>query len=718
MQERFNQYCPTKQIASKPSRSVYLAHPNNHVSQKVVLKVFDAAYFTSDQQSKNFLQEVERIRQVKHSSIIPILDLGVEQGKPYVVREYLASHSLRHRLDRLSPQRLSLQEALTIIFQVGRVLSYAHQRGIFHGNLKPENIFFNSNGKVLLSDFGFASFINVTKLDDKSNLQTTSYLAPEQLVGSITAKSDQYALACLAYELIAGCAPFSAQSFSSVASLASDDRESANAIERGEGAAKDQATSVQTPSSCENSQCPDYGKVGGDNIRKFGKTRKGVQRWQCKTCRMTWSFSSMEVKHHTGLIPLSDLVPNLPEPIEEVVLKALAKDPAERYANITILLRALQFVLLLPTSVSTNSLIVSPVTPLPRNMTEPLENTENEAPLTVHLFERRKHMENDYQASKVLAIPNPDTYHAEKTVAIPNSDTYHTSKSITKPEINAYRTKKDLAEALPEGRYPQVSKPLPPTLWLAFALSGIVLLLGTVILYTLVPLRSPGSTGPLKSRPTVVPTRTNVNTPTGQAHITPSTQPPVLISLTGSYVDQTNQVYNLTPEGTLDWVHWGLRTVGEVDRKSNVQPQISSYSLIGSGTAQRDGYYSSAYDWSDGTPVTSVNVGADKPSGVYVTGPNNGFAINVPASTTPRTLRVYIGVYKARGKLTASLGGKIYQDASLDMIGSSSSPANNGIYTLVFSSSVPKQILTVQYTVMASERSSGFVSLQSATLQG
>lgn len=443
----------------------------------------------------------------------------------------------------------------------------------------------------------------------------------------------------------------------------------------------------------------------------------------------------MEAKHHTGLIPLSDLVPNLPEPIEEVVLKALAKDPAERYADITIFLRALQIALLLPTSVSTNSLIVSPITPLLRNMTEPLENTENEAPFSTHFFERWKDVQNDYQASKVLALPNSDTYHSdkpvaipnsstyhtEKTVATPNSDTYHTSKPITKPKINAYRAKKDLVEALPEGRHPQVSKPLPPTLWLAFALSGIVLLLGTVILYTLVPLRSPGSTGPVKSRLTVVPTRTNVNTPTGQAHITPPTQPPVpplLISLTGSYADQTNQVYNLTPEGTLDWVHWGLRTVGEVDRKSNVQPQISSYSLIGSGTAQRDTSYSSAYDWSDGTPVANANVGSDKPSGVYVTGLDNGFEINVLTSTTPRTLRVYIGVYRARGKLTASLGGKIYQDASLDMIGSSDSPANNGIYTLVFSSSVPNQILTVQYTVMASERSSGFVSLQSTTLQG
>src|SRR5437762_2621378 len=134
MQERFHQYCLTKEIASTPSGSVYLAHHVNQISQKVVLKVFEAAYFTSEQQSQNFLQQVERIRQLKHSSIVPILDLGVEQGKPYAVREYLASNSLRHRLDDTSAQRLILHEALMIIFQVGQALSYAHQHGILHGN--------------------------------------------------------------------------------------------------------------------------------------------------------------------------------------------------------------------------------------------------------------------------------------------------------------------------------------------------------------------------------------------------------------------------------------------------------------------------------------------------------------------------------------------------------------------------------------------------------
>ena len=561
MQERFNRYYLTKEIASKPSGSVYLAHRINHVSQKVALKIFKATSFTSEQQGQNFLQKVERIRQLKHSSIVPILDLGVVQGYPYVVREYLTTSSLRHRLDGLSPQRLDLQEALSIIFQIGQALSYAHEHYIIHGNLKPENIFFNDDGKVLLADFGLTSFTDMTKTDDQSHRQTTSYLAPEQLVGSITEKSDQYALACLAYELITGCAPFSAQSFSLVVSPISFNGGPAKAIERKESDHGDQAGLVQAESACENNQCPDYGKVGGSNIRKFGKTRKGVQRWQCKTCQMTWSSSSMSTKQQRDLIPLTDLVPNLPEPIEEVVLKAIAKDPFERYADISIFLRTFQVALLLPTPALTDSLI----TPLPTSIMMPFEKTQSEAPLTIPLLERWKHMQNDSHASKVLAIPNSDTYHPNKPTAIPNSNTYHPNKPtaipnsdtyhpnrptpipnsgtyhpnkpVTEPKIDAYRANKDLIETLPEGRRPQPSRPLAPTLWLAFALSGIALLLGTVVLYTLVPSHSPGSSKHVNSNPTSSPTvkpPVQITTVPMATPTTVSTQPKILPSVSNN----------------------------------------------------------------------------------------------------------------------------------------------------------------------------------------
>jgi serine/threonine protein kinase len=535
MQERFNRYSLSREIASKPSGSVYLAHDIKRPSQKVALKVFKI----SEQQGQNLLQKVEEIRQLRHASIVPILDLGIEDGHLYVAREYLASNSLRQYLDILSPKHLDLQEACKIISQIGQTVSYAHHHKVIHGNLKPENIFLNENGKILLTDFGLACSTNATKLDNKSSQQTT-YLAPEQLGGITTEKSDQYALACLAYELITGCAPFSSQSFYAVVPPVSVTRESARAFERMESEHKDLARLTQIEGACENSQCPDYGKVGNGNIRKFGKTRRGVQRWQCKTCQTTWSSSSTSVKYPTQLIPLSDLIPDLPEPIEDVILKAMAKDPSERYATVAIFLRTLQVALLLSTHKSIDSQPASPIALQPMNEVKTIEKIESEPIATTHRREHWNHVQNDYHVSKVSPIPNSDKYHAIKpTTALPNSDTHRASKSITalpnsdpyhnatkpvtKPRIEVYRAKKDLTEAFPEGKRPHTSRPLSPTLWLAFALSGIALLLGTMSLYLFVPSQSPASNKLTKSSPQPQPTKPN----TPIVHLGQASTPPV-----------------------------------------------------------------------------------------------------------------------------------------------------------------------------------------------
>src|SRR5882762_383021 len=310
MQERFNQYYLTERLASKPLRSVYLAHRVSDASQKVVVKLFDATCLNLDQESESLLQKVKWAKQFKHSHIVPVFDLGVEQGQPYVVSKYLSTGSLRYSLDRLSPQHLDLQESLRIIFQVGQALCYAHQHNILHGNIKPENIFFNKQRKVFLADFRLTSFINVTKLNYKSDPHTTCYMAPEQFSGTTSEQSDQYALACLAYELITGRAPFSAQGFSSM------------------------------------------------------WTKQNTQR----------------------AILLSDLVPDLPEQAEEVVLKAMAKDPSERYANISIFIRALEALSLLPTSVSASPPIVALASETPvRSVRKPLETLAAVAPLAMRL---------------------------------------------------------------------------------------------------------------------------------------------------------------------------------------------------------------------------------------------------------------------------------------------------------------------------------------------
>ena len=115
MWERFNRYYLIKQIDNKSSRSVYLAHHVSNVSQQVMLEIFDVVCFTFDQQSENFFQKIEIIKQLKHSSILPILDLGVEQGRRAIAsyfpqndaRIFSNRSSSQPALNRL-PRRLSL----------------------------------------------------------------------------------------------------------------------------------------------------------------------------------------------------------------------------------------------------------------------------------------------------------------------------------------------------------------------------------------------------------------------------------------------------------------------------------------------------------------------------------------------------------------------------------------------------------------------------------
>ncbi len=153
MEKRFHHYYLTEQLASKSLRSVFLAHHVSDASQEVVVKVFDSICLNVEQKDESLLQKVKWVKHFLHTHIVPVLDIGIEQGQPYIVSRYESSGSLRQLLNRLSPQHLKLQDALSIIFQVGRALRYAHEHNILHGNIKPENIFFDEQGKALLYAF-------------------------------------------------------------------------------------------------------------------------------------------------------------------------------------------------------------------------------------------------------------------------------------------------------------------------------------------------------------------------------------------------------------------------------------------------------------------------------------------------------------------------------------------------------------------------------------
>ncbi|WP_084659034.1 serine/threonine-protein kinase, partial [Thermogemmatispora onikobensis] len=154
---------------------------------------------------EEFRNEVRLLERLSHPHILPLLDAGIDQQDcPYLVTPYAEGGSLRQRLRQAAGHPLPLSESLQILAQIGAALQYAHERGIIHRDLKPENILFAADSTALLADFGLALQLGSRSLEAASISGTPAYMAPEQFRGQVGRESDQYALACIAYELCTG----------------------------------------------------------------------------------------------------------------------------------------------------------------------------------------------------------------------------------------------------------------------------------------------------------------------------------------------------------------------------------------------------------------------------------------------------------------------------------------------------------------------------------
>ncbi len=194
-------------------------------------------------------------------------------------------------------------------------------------------------------------------------------------------------------------------------------------------------------------------------------------------------------------------------------------------------------------------------------------------------------------------------------------------------------------------------------------------------------------------------------------------------SLTGNFTAiPQGSVVNLTSEGPLDWVHWGLYTETSIDRKAGVTSLISDFRLLDATNGfayvyqYTDNY--NGYSWSDGTPNAAIT---NTTTGVWAYGVpaavGSGFELTVPADTTVRTLKVYVGAYAARGKLEARLSDSsapAYTDSSLANL---STNGPSGVYLISYAAQSAGQSLSVKWTLeFANRRDIGNITLQAAAL--
>src|SRR5206468_7983321 len=200
--------------------TVYLAHDLKH-SRKVAVKVLRSDFGTAIG-AERFLREIEIAAALNHPHILAVHDSGEAAGLLYYVTPYVEGKTLRDRLQR--DTRLPLEEALKIAREVADALDYAHRRGVIHRDIKPENILFQS-GHAVVADFGIARAISAAGETRSRALTqpgavigTPDYMSPEQASGDreLDGRCDQYALACVLYEMLAGQPPFTGPTMESV----------------------------------------------------------------------------------------------------------------------------------------------------------------------------------------------------------------------------------------------------------------------------------------------------------------------------------------------------------------------------------------------------------------------------------------------------------------------------------------------------------------------
>jgi serine/threonine-protein kinase len=194
---------------------VYLARDLRH-DRPVAVKILRAE-LASAIGTARFLQEIQIAAHLNHPHILPLLDSGTLRTDggtelPFFVMPFVEGVSLRDRLRR--EKQLPVDEALGLAGEIAEALSYAHSHGIVHRDIKPENVLL-SGGHAVVADFGIARALDQASAQPLTAsgviLGTAQYMSPEQAAGErdLDARTDVYALGCVAYEMLAGEAPFS-----------------------------------------------------------------------------------------------------------------------------------------------------------------------------------------------------------------------------------------------------------------------------------------------------------------------------------------------------------------------------------------------------------------------------------------------------------------------------------------------------------------------------
>ncbi len=187
------------------------------LQRQVAIKLMNREVATDSDHLVRFRREARAVAQLSHPHIVGVIDAGEDEGRPYIVFEYVEGETLKERIRRLG--RLPIAEAVAYAIEISRALGAAHARHIVHRDVKPQNVLIDEEGSAKVTDFGIARTLDEEGLTaDGRVLGTTDYVSPEQALGQpVTGQSDLYSVGIVLYEMLTGEVPFKGENQVAVA---------------------------------------------------------------------------------------------------------------------------------------------------------------------------------------------------------------------------------------------------------------------------------------------------------------------------------------------------------------------------------------------------------------------------------------------------------------------------------------------------------------------
>ena len=197
-------------LGSGGMSTVYLA-VDEVLDRHVAIKLLHREISEEADQLERFRREARAAARLSHPNLVGVIDAGEDDGRPYIVFEYIKGRTLKRRLQEEG--RLPVDEAVAYAIEIGRGLTAAHARKLVHRDVKPQNVLIDPDGRAKVTDFGIARSLEQQGMTATGRvLGTTDYVSPEQAMGEdVDERSDAYSLGVVLYEMLTGDVPFRAE---------------------------------------------------------------------------------------------------------------------------------------------------------------------------------------------------------------------------------------------------------------------------------------------------------------------------------------------------------------------------------------------------------------------------------------------------------------------------------------------------------------------------